>query len=98
MKAKLEELLSEMLNKQNNITSGTTSVTQTGAQTSHAITFGKTFPSAPTVVVTAENTDGIPYSVWIVSVSTTGAMVNAYWSGHTVARSLKLHWIAISNN
>ena len=78
------------------IESGTTSSTQTGAQTTHTISFSKEFPSVPTVIVSIENTGGIPYSTWIVEVTTTGFVLNTYYSGHSGTRPLKIHWFAIA--
>lgn len=79
-----------------NIAVGSVSITPSAANTptSQSVSFGKTFPSAPQVVVTPESTvAGTTLTGWAVTNITTTGFTAWVTRGNTT--STTLHWIAI---
>lgn len=79
-----------------NIAAGSVSITPSAANTptSKSVSFGKTFPSAPQVVVTPESSvAGTTLTGWAVTNITTTGFTAWVTRGNTT--STTLHWIAI---
>jgi len=85
-----------------NMASGKTSSIQTPANSTKTldITFGKTFPAIPNVVVgfDSNSTDGAfgKCSCSVTGITTTGCTIKIF-NGDTTSRSPNCHWIAVSS-